>query len=359
MLVSGGVLAGGRLLLNRYTGSVHQAHLLGEAAAPLPVSSGPMHGRGGGSINLLLVGIDERADDPSGGARADTIVIVHIPAGHERAYLISIPRDSRVAIPAFRKTGYPGGTDKINAAFAFGFGDGGSRETGFELLALTLKNLVGISFNAGAIVNFEGLREVVDAVGGVDVCVDEETASVHVGRDTAGRPAIPYRQVPWSIHPEPVPGVTPQVYQVGCRTFVGWEALDYVRQRYLIPDGDYGRQRHQQQLITALARKITNTDLLADPLAADRALRALGSAVTFDGNGVSLSDWIFTLRHIDPSSITMVKTNGGQYNGQLIDGQDFEILTDTTHQLFAALRDDALDAFLAAHPDWVYGNPTS
>jgi hypothetical protein len=53
----------------------------------------------------------------------------------------------------------------------------------------------------------------------------------------------------------------------------------------------------------------------------------------------------------------MVKTNGGAYNTEVIGGQDFEILTDTTHQMFDAIRDDTLGAFVAAHPDWI--NPTA
>jgi LCP family protein required for cell wall assembly len=360
VLVSGVALAGGGFLLARYTGGVHQAHLLGGAAVNPAAGdrSSPTHARINGPVNLLLVGIDERADDPAGGARSDSIIIVHIPAGHDRAYLISIPRDSRVEIPAFHKTGYPGGTDKVNAAFAFGFSEAGSRAGGFELLALTVKQLTGVSFNAGAIVNFDGLRSVVDAVGGVDMCVDEETPSVHIGQDAAGKVAIPYRQPPPDNRPVPVPGVRPQVYHVGCQPFAGWQALDYSRQRELIPDGDYGRQRHQQQLIAALAKKIANAGLLADPLAIDRLMRALGSAVTFDGNGVSLPDWIFALRSIDPNNIMMLKTNSGQYNTQVIDGLDYEILTDTTRRLFTAIHDDTLDAFVVAHPDWVNGIST-
>jgi LCP family protein required for cell wall assembly len=365
MLVSGVTLVGGRLLLARYTGAVHQVRLLGgAAAAPLPMGSGLMPVHIDGPINILLVGIDERADDPTGGARSDSIIIAHIPASHDHAYLVSIPRDSRVEIPPFHKTGYPGGTDKINAAFAYGYGFGfdetASRADGFELLALTIKQLAGISLNAGAIVNFDGLRGVVDAVGGVDMCVDEETTSVHVGQDATGRMTVPYRQPPPDNRPVPIPGVRPQIYHVGCQSFAGWQALDYVRQRELIPDGDYGRQRHQQQLVMALVRKIANTGTITDPLAMDRAMRALGSAVTFDGNGVSLPDWIFTLKGIDPNAITMVRNNAGQYNAQVIDGQDFEILTDTSRQMLAALRDDTLDVFVAAHPEWVIGtfNPT-
>jgi LCP family protein required for cell wall assembly len=325
-LAGGAAVVGSQFLVARYAGSVHQEHLLGKAAATPPGGggSGPAPDRIAGPMNLLLTGIDERAEDPASGARSDTIIIAHIPANHGRVYLISVPRDSRVDIPAYRKTGYPGGTDKINAAFAFGFYNDGGRGGGFELLALTLKQLTGVSFNAGAILNFNGLQSVVDAAGGVDMCVDEETA-------VPGGPA----------------------YHVGCQHFTGSQALEYVRQRKLIPDGDYGRQRHQQQLIAALAKKVSSAGMLSDPLAVDRTLRSMGSAVTFDGNGVSLWDWILELKKLNTDNIKMIRTNGGQFTTQVINGLDFEILTDTTRQLFAAIHDDTLDAFVAAHPDWV------
>jgi anionic cell wall polymer biosynthesis LytR-Cps2A-Psr (LCP) family protein len=143
------------------------------------------------------------------------------------------------------------------------------------------------------------------------------------------------------------------VARMGCQSFTGAQALTYVRERMTMQDGDYARQRHQQQLVMALAKKIASTGTLTNPFAADRALRAMGDAVTFDGNGMSLEDWVSKLKSINPDTIKMIKTNGGQYNAQMIDGQSFEILTDATRSLFAATRDDTLDAFAAAHPDWV------
>jgi anionic cell wall polymer biosynthesis LytR-Cps2A-Psr (LCP) family protein len=153
--------------------------------------------------------------------------------------------------------------------------------------------------------------------------------------------------------PQPVPGMRAQVYHVGCQHFVGWQALDYVRQRELIPDGDYGRQRHQQQLIKALTEKVTASHLLANPIAADRMLRALGSSVTFDGNGTALTDWILAFRHLNADSVTIVKTNGGRFASRVIGGRSFEILDDTTRELFTAMRTDTVADFLKSHPDWV------
>ena len=287
------------------------------------------------------------------GARSDSILIAHIPATHDHVYLISIPRDSRVHLPAYPKTGYRGGTDKINAAFAYGYNNGGGRAGGTELLALTLRQLTGVSFNAAAIVNFTGFQKVVDAVGGIDMCVDEKTISVHIGWDASGRETAPYRLVPPDYHAVPIWGVRPQVYQPGCQHMAGWQALDYVRQRELIPDGDYGRERHQQQFLKALLQKATSTGVLANPLTLDSVLHNTAGAVSFDGNGYSVTDWLFNLRNIRPGDVTMVKTNGGQFNTQVIGGSDYEILDSTSMQLFQALRDDTVGAFVAANPGWV------
>jgi LCP family protein required for cell wall assembly len=367
--------AGGTYLLQRYTASVTEEPLLGGAAAGAPLAGSaaepatgtpaPTGGTGatGGpartaagparGTNVLLVGIDERTGSPTAGVRSDTIMIAHVNANRDHVYLISIPRDSRVDIPAYPRAGYGGGVDKANAAYQIGSRAGG-RAGGVELLGLTLRALTGVGFDAAAIVNFDGLRAAVDAVGGVDMCVDEETTSIHVGWDIAtGRQGVPYTLTPPNYDsPRLVPGMRPQVYHVGCQHFVGWQALDYVRQRELLPDGDYGRQRHQQQLIKALAAKVTASHLLTNPIAADRMLRALGGSITFDGNGKALTDWVLAFRHLNADAITVVKTNGGRFASKRIGGRSYEILGDTTRELFTAMRTDTVADFLAAHPDW-------
>jgi polyisoprenyl-teichoic acid--peptidoglycan teichoic acid transferase len=347
MMLSGTAIAGVTVLLDRYTGGVHQQNLLGDAAA-----NGPNGRSIDGPLTILMVGIDERPKQNDEGARSDSIILLHITANHDAAYLVSIPRDTRVQIPAYPKAKYAGGPDKINAAFFFGSQNGRGRAGGFELLALTIKKMTGISFDAGAIVNFSGFQAVVKALGGVDMCVDELTTSIHIGQDSKGKFAAPYRITP-DLRVIKIPGVKPQVYQPGCQHFEDWQALDYVRQRELIPDGDYGRARHQQQFVKAIAKKTTSAGVLSNPKKVDAVIRAAGQTLTVDPGRASLTDWLFTLKDMNPSSMVMIKTNGGNFHSESIGGQSFETLDPTSLQLFQTVRDDNVAAFVAANPTWV------
>jgi LCP family protein required for cell wall assembly len=347
MLLSGTAIAGVTVLLDRYTGSVNQQSLLGSEA----IASGTSIN---GALTVLMVGIDERPDENAEGSRSDSIVLVHITANHDAAYLVSIPRDSRVQIPPFPKSHYAGGADKINSAFFWGSQNGGGRAGGFELLALTIKKMTGITFNAGAIVNFAGFQAVTKALGGVDMCVDEKVTSIHIGEDSHGKFAAPYRMTP-DLRAIPVPGVKPQVYLPVCQSMNDWQALDYVRQREILGnnDGDYGRQRHQQQFIKALAKKTMSTGVVTNPKKLDAVIRAAGGALTVDSGKFNMTDWLFTLKDINPATVTMIKTNGGTFHSETIGGQAFETLDPTSMELLRAVRDDNLGYFVSQHPDWI------
>jgi LCP family protein required for cell wall assembly len=282
---------------------------------------------------------------------------VHIPAAHDRAYLISIPRDTLAQIPADTQTGYVGGQNKINAAFAFGSQNGGGIPGGVTLLATAIKTLYGIGFDAAAVVDFAGFQKVVDVLGGVDLCVDEKVTSIHIGFTADGvmAPQAPFRQDA-NLHLYPVPGVTPQVYNPGCQHLNAWQSLDYTRQRDLLAngDGDYGRQRHQQQFIKAVVTGIFSKGVLTNPSKLAAVLDTVGKAVTVDTGGISLEDWIFAMRGINAGTVTTIKTNNGQYNTTTITGiGDCEVLTDTSLQLLRAVSADTVAEFVTEHPDWV------
>jgi LCP family protein required for cell wall assembly len=352
MLASGTTIIGQKLIFAAATSSFNQTDLLDPAQPKQHVSiNGPK--------NILLVGIDSRpGQNPNDLVRADSIMILHVAATHDRAYLVSIPRDTFVSIPASNngKKTHGASKEKINTAFAYG-GDGltglDARKKGFVLLQQTIKLNYNIDFQAGAIVDFEGFQQVVKELGGVDMYVDEKTQSVHVGYDRNGKQKTPS----WfdsNTVAHPVPGVTPKTYNVGYQHLAPWEALDYVRQREWLPDGDYGRTRHQQQFIKAIFKGILSKNVLTDPGKLKAVLGVVGNAMTVDSGGISLDDWIFAMRNISASSIVTIKTNGGNFHSENLPGYgSVETLDQNSLQLLEYVRLDRVDSFVQSHTDWV------
>jgi len=240
------------------------------------------------------------------------------------------------------------------------------------LLAQTIKNEWGITFNGGAIVNFSGFVDIVQKLGGVNMYVDETTVSIHRGylTDNPSKPAAPYDINPDSGVPMchngytfnnntlkcAKPGVTPVVYEQGYRHLSPADSLDFVRARDVLVGTDYARQRHQQQFIKAIMQEAYDQGL-SDPFKLNSFIESIGKAFVFDGGGTSIRDWIFTLKGITPGSIITIKTNNGQfYNVPAPDSR--QGLTPDSVALFDALRDDTYGTdkvgdFINAHPDWV------
>ena len=343
MVASGGLLVTSEALLARYEGAVTTEDLFGDGAGAEPKTDIK------GPLNILLVGIDPR--DKTTLPLADSIMIMHIPAGLDRGYLFSLPRDLLVDIPAFPKANYNGGRDKLNAAMSHGsrVPDGGvpDRAKGFELLSKTVSNYTGIArFDAGAIVNFQGFKKIVDAMGGVTMYVDtKEVLSEHLQPNGKARPM---RDCGGCAHPYTGPQAR---YTKGTHTFKGWQALDYVRQRYGLPNGDYDRQRHQQQFVRAMAQQMLSKNVVTDLPKLDKVVRAAGESLVFNGRGHGVADFAFALRGMRQDSITMIKLEGGGVN----DGGKYagEALKPVARELFTAIRSDQVDAFIGAHPEMV------
>ena len=144
------------------------------------------------------------------GRRTDTIMLLYVPPAG-RAALISIPRDSYVPIPGH-------GRNKINAAYAIG---------GPALLVDTVEENTGLRVDGFAEIGFGGFANVVDAVGGIEMCPEKAI------NDPLSNLDIP----------------------AGCQLMDGPTALGYVRMRKLDPEGDLGRAKRQREMIGALAKK--------------------------------------------------------------------------------------------------------
>jgi LCP family protein required for cell wall assembly len=358
VLASGGTLVATRLAVKAATSGITQVSLL-----PTPTSAAPTHASVDGPKNLLLVGIDPRDTNSvsKDGIRSDSIMILHIDAAHTGAYLVSIPRDTYVAIPANNngKYRYGGGHSKINAAFAFG-AEGltglAAEQGGMVLLAATVSKLTGIArFDAAAIVDFNGFRDLVGVLGTVHMYVDEDTRSIHIGTTRDGKEAAPFTQDK-NLNLHAVAGVTPVKYTVGWHDFTPSQALDYVRQRELLAnnDFDYGRQRHQQQFVKAVFRQISERGLLTNLTQLKEILDAVGKAMIVDSGGVSLEDWIFAMRDIGADDLVTINTNGGHPETRTVSGAgQVEDLNATSVQLLQAVHDDAVAGFVRQHQDWV------
>lgn len=194
--------------------------------------------------NWLLVGSDSRqglseeeiAKLNTGGdigiGRTDTIMLLHIPSNGQ-ATLISIPRDSYVNIPGH-------GEDKINSAFTIG---------GPQLLAQTVEQSTGLRIDHYAEIGFGGFSGMVDAVGGVEICVDEPIAD----------------------------DVISLYLDAGCQKMDGPTALSYVRTR-ATPMGDLDRVERQRKFFAALMDKSTSPATIVNPFRTIPLISETGSA---------------------------------------------------------------------------------
>ena len=189
--------------------------------------------------NWLIVGSDSRADlteqqeerlatGHSSGQRTDTIMLLH--TGSNGTTLVSLPRDSLVPIPGRN-------ANKLNSAFSAG---------GAQLLTRTVEQATGLRIDHYAEIGFEGFVQVVDAVGGVDMCIP-------------------------SAMRDPLAGLN---IKAGCQELNGPTALGYVRSR-ATPRADLDRIEHQRLFLSALMKRLVSPFTLANPV----RLVALGEAI--------------------------------------------------------------------------------
>jgi LCP family protein required for cell wall assembly len=202
--------------------------------------------------NWLIVGSDsrqklteaERAQYATGDETSqltDTIMILHTGSGPTT--LVSIPRDSQINIPGF-------GVSKINSAYGKGGGPNGG---GPQLLVKTIEQATGLHIDHYAEIGFLGIVNVVDAVGGVYLCVPESIKDPKAALDI----------------------------KAGCQTLDKATALGYVRTR-ATASSDFGRVERQRAFLSALLSKITGPSVLLNPFRIVPLAGQLSTAITVD-----------------------------------------------------------------------------
>jgi len=230
-------------------------------------------------VNVLLLGIDRRGGK-GWGYRTDTIIIVTVDPINKTAGMLSIPRDLYLPIPG-------NGEDRINTANVWGYSrkyPGG----GPALLKRTIEANFGIPIDYYVMVDFQGFKEIIDTLGGVDVNVPRR---LHDTKYPDPKPGDPY-------------GMKTVHFDTGWQHLNGQEALEYARSR--MSTSDFDRARRQQQILLAIREKALNigvVNLIAKmPSLAATMMDSVKTDMTLD----EMKELSLLVPDIDPESIKSV-----------------------------------------------------
>jgi LCP family protein required for cell wall assembly len=327
LLVGTGIVWGGQKYVD---GQVNQVNALDPNSADIQDGAAQL-----GDENFLLVGSDTRegaaAEDGVGsadsvpGARSDTVMIAHIPKDRKRVVMVSFPRDLEIQRPACDRYDAKTGTyskvqspasknQKLNTAFQVG---------GPLCVTKVIQGLTGLAINHFVGIDFNGFKGMVDAVQGVELCVE--------------RPMYDTELKTWIVQ---TPGQNVKLE--------GDAALNFVRARHVQdspaanakgdPTSDYGRIKRQQRFLSSLLRKAMSGQVLLDPGKLTSFISAFTKA-TF-GDGISTKDLITlgsSLQNVGAGKVTFitVPTVG------LPNDRSNEVLRDKDNQnLFTAIRNE-------------------
>ena len=272
----------------------------------------------GDGETFLLMGTDSRSEVATtgrdaaapdfvfGAQRSDAIMLATVADDGASASVVSIPRDSWVDIPGR-------GMNKINAAYSFG---------GPTLLIRTIEQLTRVRVDHFAVIDFAGFQQMTDAAGGIDIVIPGSTS------DTRGE------------------------FPAGPQHLDGTQALNYVRQRYGLPGGDFDRVRRQQNALRALVRSALSSGTLSSPTRAYELVNSLTQHVGVDDSlsNTDLATLAFSLRGLRSSDVAFLTV---PYTGTGTEGDQSVVYLDRTagDDLWFAVNNDRVPEWVAAHPD--------
>jgi len=243
----------------------------------------------GEAVNILLMGSDTREGSnaalggEAAGARSDTTLLLHIAGDRNSATAVSIPRDTMVSVPACPlangETSRPA-TEQFNSAFSTG---------GPACTIKTVESITGVHVDHFAVIDFSGFVGMVDALGGVNVCLAEPM------RDQKANLNLP----------------------AGEQTVSGSEALGIVRARYTVGDGgDLSRIDRQQQFLSAMIRKVQSAGILLNPVRLLSFMNEATQSLTTDpgfADVQALASLAQSLREVKNGNITFITPPTGTY----------------------------------------------
>jgi len=228
-------------------------------------------------LNVLLLGIDTREDDPQ-TQNTDTIIVLSLDPNARTGVMLSIPRDTLVDIPGV-------GKDKVNSAYAYA----GDPEKGPELARRTIERFLGIPIHSYALIDFNAFRQTVDSVGGVLVDVRRPL------RDEA--------------YPTADAGIERIEYRAGPQLMSGQDTLRYARSRH--DSNDFARARRQQAVIFALRTRLAVAGLFRLPGIVERVGPLIRT--NFDpGNVISLARTALAIDATDIQSDVLLPCGGDE-----------------------------------------------
>ena len=274
----------------------------------------PPSAEAGAPINILVIGSDTREGQGSGyggktylgSQRSDTVILVHLSGDRKWATAVSIPRDTATDMPdCIKEDGSvsKGWHDTFNVNFS---------RAGATCTMAAIEEITGLYVDHFVVVDFKGFRKVVNAVGGVKVCLTEAV------NDKKSHLKLP----------------------AGWSTLDGKTALSFFRARKTLGDGsDISRIRRQQDFMASLAKQIISAQTLLNPLRLNDLLDAVTQNLTTDsdlGSTSALFDLAVNLSDLNLSNIRFI-TAPNMYDPS---NTNHVIFTSEAEELWASLRAD-------------------
>ncbi|WP_431783444.1 LCP family protein [Streptomyces chumphonensis] len=263
--------------------------------------------------NILIIGSDSRGGgngkygEDSGTARSDTAILLHLAADRESATAVSLPRDLMVTIPGcVSRQGEVEEEQFAQFNWAYQFG-------GASCTIRTVEELTDIRVDHHMVIDFKGFKEIVNAVGGVEVCLAEPV----VDRDA--KLDLP----------------------AGRQTLKGEDALGYVRARYALGNGsDTQRMTRQQEFLASLFQEVRSNGVLMNPAKLVPVLDSATSSITADEGLNSLTelyDLVRSVRDLPEEGVAFLTVPRQPYSQN--PNRD-ELVQPDADRLFAMLRED-------------------